>query len=82
MSTESAFVTAPQDNVLELPAVMVEGEAANDAMFGVPEQPLGGAVVAVAVGVGGEGGGAVGGTSIVTSTVVPNSVPEGLFMRQ
>ncbi len=39
ISTESALVTAPQLNVLVPPAVMDVGDAANDEMLGVPEQP-------------------------------------------
>jgi len=40
--TESALVTAPQLNVVEFPAVIEEGDALKDAMFGVPLHPDGG----------------------------------------
>ena len=40
ISTASAFVTAPQFKVLELPVVIVVGDAVNEAMFGVPTHPL------------------------------------------
>ncbi len=38
MIAASALLTNPQLKVEELPAVIVEGEMAKDAMFGVPEQ--------------------------------------------
>ena len=41
ISAEPAFVTAPQFNVVELPAVIDVDVAVNEAMFGVPEQPAG-----------------------------------------
>jgi hypothetical protein len=68
ISTESAFVTAPQFNVVELPATMVVEAAVNDAMTGFPEQPLG-------------GGGGAPGTVIFTDTVCPKIVPSALRIR-
>ena len=50
ISTESAFVTAPQLNVADSPALIVDGDALNDAMTGVPLQPSGGGGVDVRVG--------------------------------
>ena len=58
--TESAFVTAPQLNVVDCPATIDEGDALNDGMFGVPLQPGGGGGIVgvwVAVGVVVIGGG-------------------------
>jgi hypothetical protein len=74
ISTESAFVTKPQDKLVELPAVMTVADVVKDAMCGVPVQPDG-ALVAVA-------GGGEPGTLIETSTVCPNGVPEPLRIRQ
>ena len=57
ISTESAFVTAPQFKVAEPPGEIVRGDAVNEEMFGVPLQPVCGAgvrlgVTGVLVGVG------------------------------
>ncbi len=42
ISTESAFVTAPQLKVDEPPSRIDEGDAVNDEITGVPLQPTGG----------------------------------------
>jgi hypothetical protein len=67
ISTESAFVTAPQFSVVELPAVIVVDDAVNDAITGFPVHPL--------------GGGAPG-TVILTVTVCPKIAPSALRIRQ
>ena len=52
ISTESALLTAPQLNTEEPPALIVEGDALNDEMTGVPLHPAGGSSVDVRVDVG------------------------------
>jgi len=60
ISTYSALVTAPQLNVVGLPAVIVMADAVNDWIIGVPEQTGGG-------GGGGGGAGDVGdGVTVIT----------------
>ena len=49
ISTASALFTAPQLNVVELPAVIVVGDPLNDSIMGVPEQTGGGGGVLVGV---------------------------------
>lgn len=52
METESAFVTAPQLKVDDCPAMIDDGDALNEEIFGMPLQPAGGGIVGVRVAVG------------------------------
>ncbi len=62
MLAEVALVTPPQLKVVELPAVIVEGEAVKDGILGVPEQA---------------GGGPGLGTTMTTVMFVPKKTPFG-----
>src|SRR5690242_15335996 len=75
--TSLALLTAPQLNVTDCPAVMVDWEATKVKSFGCPEQP---ARVGGGVGVGGT---AVAGDGTLMTTVrfVPKSCPAVLRRR-
>ncbi len=74
----SALLTNPQLKVVELPAVMLPGDAVKDAIFGAPEQVAAGA--RVGAGAGGGTGGAM--TLILTNRVPPKRLPPGVRIRQ
>ncbi len=81
ISTESAFVTAPQLKVDEPPSKIDEGDAVNDEITGVPLQPTGGGAGKVYVAVGTTCGIGVkvrvGATTLIVSvhwTFCPSSV--------
>lgn len=78
ISTESAFVTAPQLSVVEPPYAMLAGEAVKDGMFGVPEHPVG----ELDDDEDGAEDDAPPTTFILTVRLLPNNVPSGARMRQ
>ncbi len=73
ISTELAFVTAPQVKVVRPPTVMMVCEALNDEMTGAPLHVVDAGVLT--------GAGAAPSTLILTVTIVPNNPPRGLRNR-